>query len=125
MGSKLVRSLLLGILASAPLTPRALAAGDATQGKTLFQQRCAMCHARSGTAGGIGPNLSGVYGRRSAATAFSYSPAMQRADLVWDAPTLSAYLAAPGKKVPGARMTASVPNASDRDDIIAFLKAAN
>jgi cytochrome c len=118
----MVRSFVLGMLACASLAPQAMAEGNASHGKVLFQQRCAICHATSGTAGGIGPNLSGVYGRRSAATKFSYSPAMQKAGLTWDAPTLSSYLTSPGKKVPGARMTVSVPNASDRDDIIAFLK---
>lgn len=121
----MVRSLALALLACASLAHPAFAAGDATHGKVLFQQRCAMCHATSGTAGGIGPNLSRVYGRRSAATAFNYSPAMKKAGLTWDAPTLSAYLAAPGKKVPGVRMTVATPSAHDRDDIIAFLKAGS
>lgn len=119
----MMRTLLLALSAGASLAHPAMAEGASARGKALFQQRCAMCHATTGAGGGIGPNLAGVYGRRSAATAFNYSPAMRKAGLTWNAATLSAYLASPTKKVPGVRMTIATPNAKDRDDIIAFLKA--
>lgn len=109
--------------AGAVLAQPAAAETAAGRGKVLFEQRCAMCHAITGTSGGIGPNLAGVYGRRSAATAFDYSPAMRKAGLIWDAATLSAYLASPAKKVPGVRMPLATPKSSERDDIIAFLKS--
>lgn len=95
--------------------------GDAGRGKRLFQQRCGICHSVAPKASGVGPNLAGVVGRKSASITFNYSPAMKKAGLVWNSATLDAYLAAPMKKVPGARMALSTPAAADRQNIIAYL----
>lgn len=95
--------------------------GNASRGKVLFQQRCGICHSVGPKASGVGPNLAGVVGRKSAATTFNYSPAMKKAGLVWNIATLDAYLAAPMETVPGARMAISTPVAADRKDIIAYL----
>jgi cytochrome c len=40
----------------------------------------------------------------------------------WDDQTLDSYLAAPTKVVPGTAMLVAVSGASDRADIIAYLK---
>ena len=54
---------------------------DAEHGKQLFVA-CVACHNEKPD--GIGPNLKGVYGRKSAALDdFRYSNPMKRANLVW------------------------------------------
>jgi cytochrome c len=97
--------------------------GNAVKGKAVFG-RCAMCHKiDKAVPGGIGPNLAGVY-RRAAGQVpgYSYSPAMKASRLRWDEATLSRFIAAPTKVVPGTKMMAPpVANAQDRADIIAYL----
>lgn len=109
-------SLLIGSAAAAEAQ-----VGDASRGKVLFQQRCGICHSVAPKASGVGPNLAGVVGRKSAATPFNYSPAMKKAGLVWNIATLDSFLAAPMKMVPGARMAIATPVAADRKNIIAYL----
>jgi glucose/arabinose dehydrogenase/cytochrome c2 len=111
----------LGLLAaSAPAV-----GADAAAGKTFFAQHCSICHsAEPGDAGGAqGPSLVGVYGRRAASAAgFSYTAALAAANLTWDAPTLSRFLASPTTVVPGSAMVIAVPNESDRDNLIAYFQ---
>ena len=66
------------------------AAADVEHGKVLFET-CAACH--SDRADALGPNLKGVFGRRSASLDdFRYSNPMKRANLVWDEDNLRAYI---------------------------------
>jgi len=85
---------------------------------------CKACH--SFDAGGpnmIGPALFGFFGRGAAEQAgFDYSPAMQAADFVWTPRALDAWLAQPGRFLPGNRMSfGGVFGQQDRDDLIAYL----
>src|SRR6266571_3172459 len=80
----------------------AAAAADAERGKALFHA-CAACHSEHADA--LGPDLKGVFGRKSAAREdFRYSGAMTRANLIWDEANLKAYIADPQAKVKGNRM---------------------
>ncbi len=96
-------------------------AADASHGKELFLA-CAACHTERPDA--IGPNLKGVFGRKSAALDdFRYSNPMKRANLVWDAANLRAYLIDPQSKVKGNRMPfGGVANPSEADDLVAYLE---
>jgi cytochrome c len=96
-------------------------AADAEHGKALFQP-CAACHSDRPDA--LGPNLKGVFGRKSAARDdFRYSNPMKRADLVWDEDNLRAYIHDPQGKVKGNRMPfGGISDLSDVDDVIAYLK---
>jgi cytochrome c len=98
----------------------AAAAADAAHGKELFLT-CLACHTEKSDA--IGPDLRGVFGRKSASLDdFRYSGPMRRANLVWDAPTLRAYLIDPQAKVKGNRMPfGGVASPSEADDIVAYL----
>jgi cytochrome c len=96
-------------------------AADAEHGKELFRA-CFACHSERPDA--LGPNLRGVYGRKSAALEdFRYSNAMMRADLTWDDANLHAYIADPQAKVKGNRMPFSgISDAAGIDDLVAYLK---
>ena len=98
--------------------------GDAKNGAMVFMDNCAVCHtAEKGAANKIGPNLFGLVGRKSAiAPGYMYSPAMMKANLTWDVPTLNVYLAGPQKKVPGTKMGfPGFSDPQDQADAIAYL----
>lgn len=101
---------------------QAASAGDASAGESAFKSTCGVCH--SLTTNKIGPNLSGVYGRKAgAAEGFNYSPAMKSSTVVWNDDTLDQWLAGPQKFIPGQRMTLSVADEQKRANIIAYLKS--
>jgi cytochrome c len=108
-------------LAALLLLTGAAAAADAEHGKSLFQT-CAACH--SDRPDSLGPNLKGVFGRKSAALEdFRYSNPMKRANLVWDEDNLRAYIADPQAKVKGNRMPyGGLGDPKDVDDIVAYLR---
>ncbi|MDF3023313.1 MAG: cycA [Alphaproteobacteria bacterium] len=109
----------IAILAVAPA--RAADAGDAANGEKQFKSRCVACHAMDKNK--TGPQLAGVSGRKAGGvTEFKYSPALAASGIVWDDEKLDAWLAAPQKMVPGAKMVIAVPDAKTRADIIAYLK---
>lgn len=115
---------LAGIVATsgAAQTPPASPA----RGKILFL-RCASCHAITAKAPAkIGPNLSGVVGRKGGAVpGFRYSAAMKAKRPVWNEATLDRWLLAPNKLVPGTSMAfAGLTNPADRKALIAYLKTA-
>jgi glucose/arabinose dehydrogenase/cytochrome c2 len=101
-------------------------AADALAGKRYFREQCALCHsAEAGDYGGAqGPDLGGVFGRPAASNpAFSYTPALRNSGLQWDAATLNRFLSAPALAVPGSAMVIVVPQATDRDNLIAYFSA--
>ncbi|HYM17248.1 MAG TPA: cytochrome c family protein [Micropepsaceae bacterium] len=111
-------------LIAATTVAQGAAAGDAKNGAQVFMENCGVCHtAEKGAPNKIGPNLFGVVGRKSAtAPGYMYSPAMMKAGLTWDVPTLQVYLMGPQKKVPGTKM--GFPGFSDpmdEADAIAYL----
>ena len=103
----------------------ALAAGDANKGKSLYA-RCATCHSLKPGVNMIGPSLAKMWGRTAGTSAkFNYSPAMKKYAKAWNVALLDAYIRAPSKAVPGTRMVfAGLPNAKDREDLIAYLQQA-
>lgn len=90
-------------------------------------QICKACHSfdRDGPEM-IGPALYGFFGKQVGSRAgFQYSEAMAAADFIWTPAALDAWLAQPGRFLPGNRMTfAGVLRQSDRDDLIAYLLSA-
>jgi cytochrome c len=84
-------------------------------------QACAACHTDEPDA--VGPSLTGIVGRQSAALYdFRYSTAMRRANLIWDEANLREYLASPQDKIRGNRMAfEGLTNPQDLDDVIAYL----
>jgi cytochrome c len=102
------------------------AAQDAAAGAGVFQTTCGVCHSVEKPAHNkIGPSLVGVVGRKAGtAPGFSYSSAMKAYGQAWTPANLDAFLAAPGKTVPGTNMAfAGVKDAAKRASLVAFLKA--
>lgn len=96
-------------------------AQDAAAGGMAFLQ-CADCHS-PGASNGVGPGLLGVAGRRAGSfPGFTYSAAMAKSTVVWDARSLNDFLAAPQKVVPGTAMAyPGDDDAKDRADLVAYL----
>jgi cytochrome c len=123
--SRVVPGLMLAAVtcaATAVILSKAEAAGDAAAGEHIFA-RCIACHSAKAGENKIGPSLAGVFGRKSGtAPGYNYSPAMKSADITWDEQQLDKYLANPAADVHGTKMVISVPNAEDRQNVIAYLK---
>jgi glucose/arabinose dehydrogenase/cytochrome c2 len=121
-----VRSMTLWCATAWVLSAAPAFAADAGAGKSLFRERCSVCHtAESGDNGGAqGPSLIGVIGRAAAgAPQFSYTAALRDSKLTWDAATLQGFLAAPTDVVPGTSMLIAVPAGTERDNLIAYFQS--
>jgi len=102
----------------------AAASANAQAAPSSFAQ-CGVCHTVSkGAANGIGPNLYGVFGKKSGAVAgFNYSPALKAHKVIWDAKSLDKWLTAPASFIPGSRMPyAGQADAKKRAELVAYLK---
>ena len=87
-------------------------------------QVCRACHSLDKDGPNmIGPALHGFFGREvGTLSGFEYSAVMRNASFVWTPEALHAWLAQPGRFLPGNRMTfAGVLKQSDRNDLIAYL----
>jgi len=103
------------------LSSTAFAAGDAAHGQQLYESRCVACH--SVDQNRVGPAHQGVFGRRAGlAPGYEYSKALKTTKIVWSEKTLDAWLSNPERTIPGQKMGFSVTDASDRADLIAYLK---
>jgi cytochrome c len=103
-------------------TSTGLAAGDGAAGQQFFATHCAACHATQPGTNTVGPSLAGVVGRKSGTVSgYNYSPALKAANITWDQTSLDKWLQNPVGDVHGARMFIMVPNASDRQNVIAYL----
>ncbi|KAJ9058618.1 iso-1-cytochrome c [Entomophthora muscae] len=99
--------------------------GDAKKGAGLFKTRCAQCHnVEKGGKHGQGPNLHGIFGRKSGqAEGYSYTAANKNAGVTWDEKSLFDYLENPKKYIPGTKMAfAGFKKPKDRADVVAYLK---
>jgi cytochrome c len=98
--------------------------GDTEAGATVFK-KCQACHKVGPDArNGVGPVLNGVVGQAAGTShGYNYSAAIKKSGLVWDETTLTTYLHAPRKLVPGTKMTfAGLPKDQEIIDVIAYLK---
>lgn len=123
-----ITPLLIALVATAWISPaRADDDPQLKRGEMLFMQ-CRICHSiKAGEPNRMGPNLSGIFGAKSAMRAgYNYSPAMKASGLTWDTATLDRYLTSPAKTVPGTRMGfGGIAAPADRAAVIAYLRAAD
>jgi cytochrome c len=111
---------------STPADPAAAAAVQAKRGRLLYLQ-CRACHELQPAGAALaGPHLGDLMGRKVAAVeGFAYSAALRGPAFAWDRARLDAWLAAPGKVVPGNTMAfAGIASAEDRAALIAYLESA-
>ena len=94
-----------------------------SKGASLAQM-CRACHSLdNGGPNMIGPALFGFFGSEAGSRGgFEYSPTMKETDFVWTPRALDAWLAQPGRFLPGNRMTfAGVSRREERVNLIAYL----
>ncbi len=115
-----MRTAALVLAAATALGAGPARAASIDHGREVFRA-CAACHTNQPDA--IGPSLSGIVGRHSAALAgFRYSGPMRRANIVWDEANLRQFIADPQRKVAGNRMPfGGLPDPKDVDDLVAYL----
>ena len=104
----------------AATTAWALPAGDATNGKNLYEAKCGGCH--SVDENRVGPLHRGVVGRVIAsASGYQYSAAIKKLGGTWTPERLDKWLQGPQAVAPGAKMFFTVDDPAQRRDIIAYL----
>lgn len=104
--------------------PAAYQGADLSNGEAKFAV-CRSCHTASqGGEDMTGPNLWGIFGRKAGSEpGFSYSDDMKAAGWIWDADRINKWITNPRGVLPGTKMTfIGMPSATDRRDVIAFLK---
>jgi cytochrome c len=94
------------------------------RGEALYEARCTGCHSLD--VNRTGPLHKGVVGRRAGSVPdYNYSSAVKKSGIVWTEPMLARWLTNPEALIPGQKMGFSVPDPTDREDIIAFLAQAS
>lgn len=104
--------------------PAAYQAADLDNGQAKFAL-CQSCHTvGKGEAAMVGPNLWGVFGRKSgSAPGFTYSDGLKALAVTWDAPTIDKWISNPRAMVAETKMTfLGMQNPKDRIDTVAYLK---
>lgn len=99
--------------------------GNPEKGQKIFESQCGVCHSiQSGDdSSGAAPHLNGVVGRKSASTKFKFSNAMKKSKITWNKSNLFQYLYAPGKFVPGNKMSyGGIKDKQERADLISYLE---
>ena len=104
--------------------PAAYQGADLVNGEARFAV-CRACHTiNQGGEDMTGPNLWGIFGRKAGSEpGFSYSDDLKNAGWTWDADHLDKWITNPRAVLTGTKMTfIGMPSATDRRDVIAFLK---
>ena len=104
--------------------PAAYQAADLSNGEAKFAL-CRSCHTTNqGGDDMTGPNLWGIFGRKAGSKpGFTYSDDLKNAGWMWDADHIDKWITNPRAIEAGTKMTfVGMPNATDRRDVIAFLK---
>lgn len=100
----------------------AAVAGDVKAGKKVFR-KCKACHKLEEGKNGAGPHLVGLFGREAGSVeGFRYSKAMAGSGIVWDAETLTGFLAKPKTYLKGTKMAFNgLKKPADIENVLAYL----
>lgn len=111
------------LLLSCLTAPIARAECDVEAGKKVFN-KCAACHSMEQGVQMMGPSLHGLMGRKvGGVDGFAYSIAMEEADFIWTAETLSAFLEQPMQYLPGTTMPfAGLRKAEQRQALVCLFE---
>ncbi len=110
------------VLVTLLMSPALAQANDVETGRQIFDSVCTTCHGLDKAR--VGPPLRGVFGRRvGSVQGFHYSKALREADFRWDEAGLERWLYDPEGLIPGQEMDVRIPDASQRQGVIAFLKS--
>ncbi|MEP3226801.1 MAG: c-type cytochrome [Parasphingorhabdus sp.] len=96
------------------------------KGKIAFL-KCRSCHLlNEGDPHLTGPSLYGFYDAPAGTRAdYIYSDALKSSGITWNAEALDGWLEKPSNSIPGTKMVyAGMPNKSEREALIAYLKTA-
>lgn len=98
-----------------------LSGGDAVAGAKIYERKCEGCHSLD--VNSVGPSHRGVVGRRAGSVpGFAYSKALLKSNLVWTEANLDLWLQNPPRLVPMTRMGLQLSNATERQNVIAYLR---
>ena len=114
-----------GVIVLLPFSSAVMAheanANAADRGRQMFERRCTGCHSLDTDK--EGPRLRGVYGRKSGTVpTFKYSDGVKKAAVTWDEKSLDNWLTEPDKFIADADMDFHLEKATERADVIAYLK---
>ena len=110
------------------VSPAALGADDAGEGRDLFIRQCIGCHAFACNRDGAvsyAPKLGGLFGRKAGGVEDfdGYSDGLRNADFIWTDETVDAYLEDPAAiSAESAMAFEKVADAAQRRQLIAYLK---
>lgn len=108
------------------LSPAMGEPGDAVRGERDFRV-CTPCHSLQPDRNMTGPSLADLWGRKAGSLpSFErYSDALKSSRIIWDDRSLDGWLTDPERMVPDNEMPfKGIKDASDRADLLAFLKKA-
>jgi len=117
--------IVVGVLALAVAASYA-AAADLEQGEEVFE-KCKICHSLGERRGMVGPSLHGVVGRQAGQLpGYDYSRHLRTSGIVWTEDNIDRFLTDPKGFIPGIKMMfPGLKKRSDRNNLIAFLKASS
>lgn len=117
---RFISGLLLMTASMAMAQPSPYTASNALKGKEIYDARCSACHSVNDNR--VGPMHLGVFGRKAGGVKnYPYSEALGKSKVIWSRNTLTAWLANPEMLIPGQRMGYAMDNATDREDVVAYL----
>ncbi len=125
---KLLRfAAMIAVLVIARMTQAdAQTASPTAAGAKLFVQQCATCHSMKPGEVRAGPSLAGIMNKTAGKQAgFTYSDALKRSPMKWNAVNLDRWLADSNVTVKGSFMNYRQADAAKRKAIIAYLATAN
>jgi len=106
------------LVAAALQSPNAVADDFSDPGRRIFERRCQACHA-----GGSGPSLTGVLGRKAGtAESGAHSGAVIEYGAIWTRSSLRRFISDPGREVPGTLMEMRVQDSKELDDLLNYLE---